>query len=247
MSRDTRTRVRHRGATLCIVRICFFFRLTRNYGTGTALEIFPKYIGILDDALEPFLEDHWPCEQEHPKTRARCVNVRARHIKGHQTDNGRVFAAGNYFSEFTLDEYRKEFRDNVYCCLVKLLNKLEKDLKSNEDASQTLVASLIHRDTVLGGFFRCVDPPDWRGASGPLTSQSACFCCLLEAGQRPLPCGHLLCAECVVTFGKLDSATSIVRMKACPIGGDGCPARCFPAQIRIKPRSSGVRIMTLDG
>ncbi len=216
------------------------------YVTGTALEIFPKYIGLLDDVLERFLEEHWPCEQRHRKTRARCVNVRARHTKGHQTDNGKVFATGGYVSQFTPNEYRREFRDNVYCCLVKLLDKLEKELRSKEDASERLAASSIHKDVVLAGFFRCVDPPDRRGSAGPLTSQSACFCCLLEAGQHPLPCGHLLCTECVMAFGKLDSNTSAVWMKECPIGVDACPLTFFPAQIRIKPRSSGVRIMTLD-
>ena len=112
---------------------------------------------------------------------------------------------------------------------------------------ERLAASSIHRDKVLAGFFRFVDPPDRRGLAGPLTSHSACFCCLLEAGQHPLPCGHLLCTECVMTFGKLNSNTTAVVMEECPIGGDECKLECFPAQIRIKPGSSGVRIMALDG
>ncbi|KAK1832963.1 acyl transferase/acyl hydrolase/lysophospholipase [Podospora conica] len=227
-----------------MVASCIMLDVTRHKDKGTAIEIFPKYIGLLDDVLELFYEEHWPCERRHPKTHARCVNVRARHTKGHQMDNGKVFAAGDYVSEVTLDEYRKEFRDNVYCCLVKLLGRLEKELKSN--TSEPLAAASIHKDMVLSGFFRCVDPPGLRGSAGPLTSQSACFCCLLEAGQYPLPCGHLLCAECVTTFGQLDSSSSST-VGECPIGGDECPPMGFPAQIRIKPRSSGVRIMTLDG
>jgi hypothetical protein len=221
-----------------------------NTGIGTALEIFPKYLGLLEDVLDPFFEEHWPCEQRHPRTRARCVNVRTRHTKGHQAENGKVFAAGDYVSGFTLDEYRKEFLDNVYCCLVKLLDRLEKELrvKTKAGTPERLVAAFIHRDLVLVGFFRYLDPPErWRHA-GPLTSQSACFCCLLATGQYPLPCGHLLCTECVTAFGKLDSTTSIVGITECPIGGDACCLLAqFPAQIHIKPRSSGVRALSLDG
>ena len=213
------------------------------------MQIFPKYIGLLDGVLELFHDEHWPCEKRHPKSRARCVNVRTRHTKGHQTGNGKVFLAGDYVSDFALGEYRKEFRDNVYCCLVKLLDRLGKHLTAKRDApSEILSASLIHRDTVLRGFFCYVDPPDWRGPIGPLLmSQSACFCCLLEAGQHPLPCGHLLCAECVMAFGKWDPNTSTVGMEECPIGGSGCLPTSFPAHIPIKPRSSGVRVMALDG
>jgi hypothetical protein len=187
---DIRTRVCHGGAAFLATEMLFSLTRESICMTGTAIEIFPKYIGLLDDVLELFYEEHWPCEQRHPRTRARCVNVRARHTKGHQMDNGNVFAAGDYVSEVTLDEYRKEFRDYFYCCLVKLLGRLEKELKSNEeDASERLAAPSIHKDMVLSGFFRCVNPPDWRGSAGPLTSQSACFCCLLEAGQYPLTCG----------------------------------------------------------
>lgn len=148
------------------------------------------------------------------------------------TPNGerQGLAAGEYVSEFRLSKYRKEFLDNIYYCLVKLLDRLEKELKSKEGASERIVTSSIHRDVILAGFFRCVDPPKWRGHAGPLTSQSACFCCLLEAGQHPLPCGHLLCTECVMTFGRLDSASSVVGMKECPIGGDACALTRFPAQ-----------------
>ncbi|KAK1756460.1 acyl transferase/acyl hydrolase/lysophospholipase [Echria macrotheca] len=230
-----------------MVASCIMLDTVRHKNKGTALEIFLKYIGLLEDVLEPFCEEHWPCQQRHPRTQARCVNVRARHTKGHQTANGKVFAAGEYVSDFTLDEYRKEFLDNVYCCLIKFLDRLEKELKAKEGASERLVASSIHRDMVLAGFFRCVDPPEYRGHSGPLTSQSACFCCLLEAGQHPLPCGHLLCTECVMTFGTLDYTTSAVGLRECPIGSDTCSFTCFPAQIRMKPRSSGARVMSLDG
>jgi len=157
---------------------------------------------------------------------------------------------GEYVSGFTLDEYCKEFLDNVYCCLVKFLDQLERELRvsTQEGTSEQLVASLIHRNMVLAGFFRCVDPPEDRGLAEPLTSHSACFCCLLGTGQHPLPCGHLLCTECVMTFGRLDSATSAVRMDECPIGGDACCLLMqFPTQIRMKPRASGARTLSLDG
>jgi hypothetical protein len=54
-----------------------------------------------------------------------CVNVRSGHgSKGHQLKDGRVFAAGNYVSDFSFESYHKEFRQKVFLHLEHLLGLL---------------------------------------------------------------------------------------------------------------------------
>lgn len=54
-----------------------------------------QYRQHLEDAYRIFYNDHWPCGYRDPKGR-KCVNVSTKHHKGHQTAEGRVFAAGGY-------------------------------------------------------------------------------------------------------------------------------------------------------
>lgn len=55
----------------------------------------------------------------------RCVNVRSGHsTKGHQTQDGHIFAYGPYQARFTFDTYREELLTAVYTRLLYLLDRL---------------------------------------------------------------------------------------------------------------------------
>ena len=54
-----------------------------------------QYRQHLEDAYRIFYNDHWPCGYRDPKGR-KCVNVSTKHHKGHQTAEGKIFAAGGY-------------------------------------------------------------------------------------------------------------------------------------------------------
>lgn len=222
---------------------------TSSHVAGNAPEIFLKYVAHLDEVLETFCEQHWPCEYRHHKPpHVRCVNVRTGHVKGHQSKDGKVMASGGYEDNgFSFDEYRSEFRNNVYLVLDEMLGELGRLQVQDSDLSEQRGAAKIHKEIVLKNFFQRMDPPERRDSgTGCLTSHSTCFACLLEPGEHPLPCGHLSCTPCVMSYGDWNGIASEVKIDECPI--EGALAR-FPKghMIRIKPDLAGIRVMALDG
>ena len=212
---------------------------------GSASSIFPNYINQLDDALENFCDHHWPCEFVNPNSKVRCVNVRLGHTrKGHQSKDGKVFAAGDYASNFSFERHSVEFRNMVYACLVQLLEELTENVEDGEPEERA--AAYIHRDMVLKSFFRHTAALGQQAKSeNTLGSQTACFCCLFEQADHPLPCGHVLCTACVTTYGHARSPYEI-ELSGCPIDNEE-PRRYSSWTIHLKPKAAGVRIMTLDG
>lgn len=210
--------------------------------SGTAEQIFPKYLEHLDAALENFCDQHWPCEFQ--KGNKRCVNVRSGHgSKGHQTKDGRVIAIGKYESSIKFGEAHQEFRKNVFFHLWELLNELQLRVSSGDQQEQA--AADLHRERVLGNFFRKVACGDT--VMEAYNSHTACFCCLFEAPEHALPCGHIICETCARIYGQLQAGNPTeIEMFGCPI--DGTPFGPGSTwKLYIKPKAAGVRVLTLDG
>jgi hypothetical protein len=76
-------------------------------------------------------------------------------------------------------------------------------------------------------------------------SNSACFSCLRELPEHPLPCGHVLCTRCITSHGTTGTSGQ-VSLEQCPLHSS---RQIFPEawHIRLKPSLAGVRILTLDG
>lgn len=212
-----------------------------NFGTGAVEQIFPMYMEHLDAALENFCDRHWPCEYVSSGGE-RCVNVRSGHgSKGHQLKNGKVFAVGEYYSSFSFESYHGEFRKMVYFRLKQLLIVLQQRTLRGE---QTVKAAMeIHRDCVMVQFYRRVEPGN--KIADLYNSHTACFCCLFEAPEHALPCGHILCTSCAEAYGHRQGDTEI-EMHGCPIEGSET-SRIQPWRIILKPKSAGIRVLTLDG
>jgi len=230
---------------------------------GTADHIFPQYLDHLDAALSDFCDRHWPCEfviygvkrgqlplhlnamefpaEMHRQTRlSRCVNVRSGHgSKGHQLPDGKVFAAGDYVSEFSFENNQDEFHVNVFFRLEFLLEKLAE--RTNKGESQDIAAAEIHRDDVMAHFYS--DGP--KGGVRTVHSHSVCFTCLFEPPEHSLPCGHILCTPCVKTYGRVKSAT-LIEVYECPMEVSAI-GRSQPWTIHLKPGAAGIRVLTLDG
>lgn len=199
----------------------------------------------LDDALENFCDNHWPCEFVNSKEQ-RCVNVRLGHqSKGHQSKDGKIIAAGDYKSKFSFNAYFNAFRNLVYSCLVALLDELASRVQKG--CPEEAAAAAIHKDMVLTSFYaRIAAASNSLSADrGFLHSHSACFCCLFGQAEVQLPCGHILCTPCLTTYGKANGENGY-DIDGCPIEGpDG--SRLTAWRIQLKPKPAGVRIMTLDG
>ena len=232
-------------------------------GIGTAEHIFPQYLDHLDTALREFCDRHWPCEyvmrgavpaqlqahlnslhfQYNMRVSAliyRCVNVRSGHgSKGHQLKDGRVFAVGGYVSDFSFENYQREFHAKTYFHLQRLLGRLAD--YTNKGVIQRIAAARVHQDDVLGSFYGNRTKEETR----VFQSHSVCLCCLFEPPEHALPCGHVLCTPCVKLYGRIKSK-HLIKMHECPLETN-TPGTCQSLTLYLKPDSAGVRILTLDG
>jgi hypothetical protein len=211
-----------------------------------AREIFPLYLEHLDAALENFCESHWPCEYVDQSSGLRCVNVESGHGgKGHQNQNGKIFADGSYVSKRKFEDLREEFASNCYFRLQELLERLDtlrqkRGLRNDE----VQAAAEIHRDDVMAWFFRHVSG---NGRAAQYNSHSVCLCCLLRPPEHALPCGHVLCTNCVSIYGHArPGSRTEIEIEYCPL--EVRSVRTFqPWRVYLKPDAAGVRILTLDG
>jgi hypothetical protein len=211
-----------------------------------AREIFPLYLEHLDAALENFCESHWPCEYVDQSSGLRCVNVESGHGgKGHQNQNGKIFADGSYVSKRKFEDLREEFASNCYFRLQELLERLDtlrqkRGLRNDE----VQAAAEIHRDDVMAWFFRHVSG---NGRAAQYNSHSVCLCCLLRPPEHALPCGHVLCTNCVSIYGHArPGSRTEIEIEYCPL--EVRSVRTFqPWRVYLKPDAASVRILTLDG
>lgn len=217
-----------------------------------------NYINHLDDALRTFCDHHLPCMFSNDRgKKTRCVNVRVGHqSKGHQSKDGKVFAAGDYESTFSFEAYKNKFRNDVYILLV--VSQRELASRGQQGVSEKSEAARIHRDFVLTHFFTrfttTAQNSHLQSAfDGFLHSQTACFCCLFGQAEVPLPCGHIICTACLTTYGRARGDAEY-ELDGCPFGpqvharlGLRCSTSTSSWRIQLKPQSAGVRILTLDG
>lgn len=225
-----------------MVASCIMLDSARKKNLGMGRDIFPQYLEHLDAALENFCESHWPCEYVDPNTNLRCVNVKSGHgEKGHQSANGKIFADGAYESRQIFDDLQKEFASNSFFRLQELLDILQ--LRKTPRNDETRVAAEIHRDDVMAYFYRHASDD---GKPDRYNSHSVCFCCLLGPPEHALPCGHVLCTQCVTMYGHpRPGSRNETIIEYCPLEVQAIRAS-QPWSIYIKPDAAGVRILTLD-
>lgn len=187
-----------------------------------------------DNALDDFCAIFWPCAFFHSK-RGRCVNVKERHTKGHQNAKGQIIGSGPYESDFTWETFESEWLR----LLTRNASEIQNKLHAQTDNELLAITNLHHTNT--NTFYRRV------GGAQNFISHSACFCCLREMAEHPLPCGHVLCTPCIKGYGRphnrIDGSYTIA---SCPLHSSDA---VFPVpwEVFFKPDLAGVRILSLDG
>ena len=161
--------------------------------------------------------------------------------KGHQLKNGKVFAVGDYVSQFSFDEYWSVFEWDVYSRLDLLLRDLRSRVGDGAGYNEAHEAAELHKDTVMAHFYRHVT----EGNHAAFFSHTVCYSCLFEPPEHPLPCGHILCTSCLQAYGK-KRGRNVFEIHECPLESE-LRSRNQPWKIVLKPPSAGVRILTLDG
>jgi patatin-like phospholipase len=77
-----------------------------------------------------------------------------------------------------------------------------------------------------------------------------CFGCLFGRPEYKLPCGHLLCYECIRDFDHSrdeELYPGLVVLRYCILCGDHGHENEWPLKVRLNPQLSGLRLLSLDG
>ncbi|KAF2461117.1 hypothetical protein BDY21DRAFT_297819 [Lineolata rhizophorae] len=201
---------------------------------GKVLE--EQYLDHCDSALIDFCSFFLQCSYESPRGE-RCIVSREGHSKGHQNEKGKFIGHGNFSSPFSFEKFQDEWLQHLTENIERFQQRLQDSMHRNHHVPEIKVASQIHLDWV-NDFFRSLGDPR------KFVSHSACFCCLREMPEHPLPCGHVICPECAKAYA--------LPKRECNILLDSCPLHSkdtFQGRyaIQTKPELAGVRVLTLDG
>lgn len=202
-----------------------------------------EYEGYFRYALEEFCDVYAPCDYRTGTD--RCVNVASTHSpKGHQNSKGKIIAAGRYQSKFRAEGYYPVWRDAI----ASEIENIHRDL---QERVQRGLAGVPEEDHLLGIHSKLMeDLFDSIGSAGNFLSHTTCFCCLMQAPQHILPCGHVLCTPCVQSYGRQKTGRNgnkfVFQMTCCPLHPLETKWR-ESYVIRFKPDQAGVRVLCLDG
>lgn len=220
-----------------MVASCVMLDCVRQSLKGPPDQILEKgYLDYCDNALDDFCAIFWPCTFTNKKGQ-RCVNVKECHTKGHQNNRGAIIGTGIYESNFTWETFADDWLRYLQDWLSQFQQKVGGQMGYNPDATELVLASNLHHSNVNWFYQRL-------GGAENFVSHSACFCCLREMAEHPLPCGHILCTPCVKGYGKAQQG--LYTLSACPLHEHNT-LFATPWQVFFKPPLAGVRILSLDG
>jgi hypothetical protein len=222
---------------------------------------------MCNTAVQVLLDRGLPCHFEDAIGR-RCVNTKLGHAKGHQDSVGaRIgdgrFIGGPFDSAIFQDDVESEIMQ--FLSEINLLNTESPEerqrfaskrhlnaLQSAEDQSfwQKIPGTLIRQETrwrrslvildVARAFLDLFREPE---------RTNTCFGCLFGRPEYRLPCGHLLCMDCMRDFDGSEEHMAypgLVVHYNCPFCRDNARSR-WPVKARLQPHLGGLRILSLDG
>lgn len=206
---------------------------------GPAEQLLEKqYLYHCDSALEDFCAIFWPCTFRN-KRGERCVNVKERHTKGHQSQRGNIIGTGSYEANFTFDDFAEDWLQYLRSSVLEIEKGLSSEMITSR-SREIVIITKIHQGNVNSFYHRV-------GGAQRFISHSTCFCCLRELAEHPLPCGHVLCSACIKGYGKAHSELSgSYTVASCPLHDFETVFRA-PSEVLFKPPLAGVRVLALDG
>ncbi|KAI1446662.1 FabD/lysophospholipase-like protein [Annulohypoxylon stygium] len=222
-----------------MVSSCIMLDAVRQNLMGSTIQLLDDaYVEFCRLALEEFADFYSRCTFTNYKY-GRCCNVKVGHNpKGHQSENGKIIGQGDYRSNFDHHEYAPKWIDKIKAKLEELHHNFVGRKYELLEYPELNIAAEVHEKSI-SEFYRTV------GNAGRFKSHTACFSCLRELPEHPLPCGHVLCLPCVKTYGVSVSKTTI-EIQHCPLH----PRETYwepPKTVMVKPAFAGTRILCLDG
>lgn len=208
---------------------------------GSARGYFKNYAKFLIEVFFSFRSVYVQCSYIGLKYGELCVCSSATHVKGHQDCRGYVFADGPFRSTFNA-----AFGDKWVALIADHLDTYQKELTYSIENGGRGTSNLLHMQQShsrrLESFFESFDSTE------PVRSHTTCLCCLMQMPKHPLPCGHVLCTECIRSFGKVCPNRVTWEMPFCPLHRSETEGKWLkPWIIKSKPAFAGVRLLSLDG
>lgn len=224
------------------VASALMFDAARNERMGKAEYIFPQYREACEEALGIIMSKLWPCAAQN------CSNVRDGHKKGHQMSSGKVIGAGKSYSPtlgFTEHAQKPIFlrliRENLHTMLGQISDISSRKKGLDLDAGELSEARKYHK-RIMFEFLADEAPAVMLHLN--FRDNIGCLLCLFGSAAHALPCGHVLCSECVQSYGLQRSPDSF-EITECPLHAHRDWPK--PVSIRYKPALAGVRVLSIDG
>jgi len=161
--------------------------------------------------------------------------------KGHQLEDGKIFAHGDYKGE-------------DMTCFEQEVGCNHPIIKATFDEYQCFLEELRHTNSGDNARFRSTAVRNQRkilrkysdiwNVPHSLSSHSTCLSCLFATPCHVLPCGHVLCDVCADDFS---DATGLSRtITRCPLCTD-LNEVVTPWILERVPRQAAPRVLSLDG
>ncbi|RPA78867.1 FabD/lysophospholipase-like protein [Ascobolus immersus RN42] len=198
------------GHTCNMIASAILLDSTRNNKIGSPDLIYRYYLTHIKKAIEAYRDLWHPCEYITPTRRKiRCVNVRTYHIKGHQSESGKLIGKGEFQSSIAVGQDEEELGriyDLIYSSYMELSASCSSELDPTSK-NEAQVAGERHRVHVLRHFFR---------RFSTFFSPTLCLVCIGQRSKYPLECGHAICERCLKCFGSSENGV-FYSLRDCPI------------------------------
>lgn len=203
-------------------------------------------------ALETVLDKNIPCSYTDPETGEKCVNTKVGHSRGHQDSSATWLGDGEFIpGPWTTTQFISLVEGKIEV-LLRDINNLDSDYTIRRQAAIT-----SHKGALQSASDECL----WRltdfilnPAVCSLSSNrkqqriNTCFTCLFGKPEYRLPCGHIICEDCLCDFGQREKAyPDTISYLSCILCIRPELTELWPVKIRVRPRTSGTRILSLDG
>ncbi|KAK4211516.1 hypothetical protein QBC37DRAFT_12053 [Rhypophila decipiens] len=171
-----------------------------------------------------------------------CCLVKISHQGSHQDENGKYFSDplsdGGFSQRINPDAAFDCWMERIEVHLDRLKRKMN---LSGDDRVETGIVWLSHRDQVES-FYKKHPSLD------KAITHATCLICVNQIPTHVLPCGHVLCDDCVLALGEKARDGSI-ELSYCPLHSTRSAWRPeeSPFRIRFKPPEAGTRVLCLDG
>lgn len=172
----------------------------------------------------------------------QCVNVFTSHNKGHQFKNGRVVPRATFEWSFSQEEFYPKWMTKIDQHISSLNQQLHENYSMDRQETARVVE--LHRK-VMSEFYTGIGIQSRLGGVSNLKSHVTCLCCVRKIPEHVLPCGHVLCRDCIQSFGR-SLGQGLFVLSGCPLHPNE-NRWDRPVRIRFKPKDAGVRVLCLDG